>query len=297
MDINAIKTEERNVRTGNIDAMTTLEMIKLINDEDKKVALAVEEQVDNIAKSVDVIANQLKENGRLIYCGCGTSGRLGILDAVECPPTFSTDHSMVIGLIAGGKEAIFRAKEGAEDNENEGVEDLKKISFSKNDVLVGIAASGRTPYVLGAMKYAKELGSPVIGLSCNPNSEVEALADIAITPTPGPEVVTGSTRMKSGTAQKMVLNMLSTGAMIKLGKVYGNLMVDVKATNEKLVERCKHIVCQATGADMASVTTALEKCNYRAKTAIVMLKLNLEADQAEALLEQHEGRISRLIGE
>ena len=275
MDLNSIKTEQRNSRTAQIDTMSTLSMVKLINEEDKKVAAAVGDEAEHIAQAVDVIAAQLKQGGRLVYSGCGTSGRLGVLDAVECPPTYSTDPGEVIGLIAGGNEAIFRAKEGAEDDEALGAEDLKKIGFGSKDVLVGIAASGRTPYVLGAMNYARKQGAHVIGISCNPGSQVEKTAEIAITPTPGPEVVTGSTRMKSGTAQKMVLNMLSTGAMIKLGKVYGNLMVDVKPTNAKLVERCKRIVCEATGVDYDTATEALEKCGYRAKVAIVMLKTGL----------------------
>ena len=267
-------------------------MVKLINEEDKKVAAAVGDEAEHIAQAVDVIAAQLKQGGRLVYSGCGTSGRLGVLDAVECPPTYSTDPGEVIGLIAGGNEAIFRAKEGAEDDEALGAEDLKKIGFGSKDVLVGIAASGRTPYVLGAMNYAKEQGAHVIGIS-----QVEKTAEIAITPTPGPEVVTGSTRMKSGTAQKMVLNMLSTGAMIKLGKVYGNLMVDVKPSNEKLVERCKRIVCQATGANYETATRALEECGFRAKVAIVMLRTGSDARKAEQLLAQHEDRVASAIGE
>ena len=269
MDLNSIKTEQRNSRTAQIDTMSTLSMVKLINEEDKKVAVAVGDEAEHIAQAVDVIAAQLKQGGRLVYSGCGTSGRLGILDAVEC----------------------------AEDDEALGAEDLKKIDFGSKDVLVGIAASGRTPYVLGAMNYAKEQGAHVIGISCNPGSQVEKTAEIAITPTPGPEVVTGSTRMKSGTAQKMVLNMLSTGAMIKLGKVYGNLMVDVKATNEKLVERCKRIVCEATGVDYDTATKALEQCGYRAKVAIVMLKTGGDVHDAEQRLEAHEGRVAQAVGE
>ena len=272
-------------------------MVKLINEEDKKVAIAVGEEAEHIAAAVDVIAGQLGQGGRLVYVGCGTSGRLGILDAVECPPTYSTDPEEVIGLIAGGNEAIFRAKEGAEDDPVQGVEDLKKINFSSRDVLVGIAASGRTPYVLGAMEYARKLGAHVIGISCSTGSQVEQAAEIAITPLPGPEVVTGSTRMKSGTAQKMVLNMLSTGAMIKLGKVYGNLMVDVKPSNEKLVERCKRIVCQATGVDYDTAARTLQACGYRAKVAIVMLKTGTDAHRAEQLLAQHDNRVAAAIGE
>ena len=297
MDLNSIKTEQRNSRTAQIDTMSTLSMVKLINEEDKKVAIAVGEEAEHIAAAVDVIAGQLGQGGRLVYVGCGTSGRLGILDAVECPPTYSTDPEEVIGLIAGGNEAIFRAKEGAEDDPVQGVEDLKKINFSSRDVLVGIAASGRTPYVLGAMEYARKLGAHVIGISCSTGSQVEQAAEIAITPLPGPEVVTGSTRMKSGTAQKMVLNMLSTGAMIKLGKVYGNLMVDVKPSNEKLVERCKRIVCQATGVDYDTAARTLQACGYRAKVAIVMLKTGTDAHSAEQLLAQHDNRVAAAIGE
>lgn len=297
MDLNQLKTEQRNQRTTHIDTLSTIDMIRLINEEDRKVAEAVGAETAHIAAAVDVIAGQLKEGGRLIYSGCGTSGRLGILDAVECPPTYSTDPDQVVGLIAGGMPAIFKAVEGAEDDEAQGRQDLENQNFTAKDVLVGIAASGRTPYVLGAMAYAKSLGAHVIGISCNPGSQVEREAEIAITPTPGPEVVTGSTRMKSGTAQKMVLNMLSTGAMIKLGKVYGNLMVDVKATNEKLVERCKGIVCQATGVDRDTATRTLERCDYRAKVAIVMLKTGTDVAGAEALLAQHNDRVAGAVGE
>ncbi len=297
MDLNLIKTEQRNSKTTHIDTMSTLDMVRLINEEDQKVALAVGEEDEHIAAAVDIIAAQLRQGGRLVYIGCGTSGRLGVLDAVECPPTYSTDPDEVIGLIAGGNDAIFRAKEGAEDDAGQGEADLKKINFSSRDVLVGIAASGRTPYVLGAMEYARKQGAHVIGISCSSGSPVEQAAEIAITPIPGPEVVTGSTRMKSGTAQKMVLNMLSTGAMIKLGKVYGNLMVDVKPSNEKLVERCKRIVCQATGANYETATRALEECGFRAKVAIVMLRTGSDAKKAEQLLAQHEDRVASAIGE
>ena len=249
MDLNSIKTEQRNSRTAQIDTMSTLSMVKLINEEDKKVAEAVGAEAEHIAQAVDVIAAQLKQGGRLVYSGCGTSGRLGVLDAVECPPTYSTDPGEVIGLIAGGNEAIFRAKEGAEDDEALGAEDLKKIGFGSKDVLVGIAASGRTPYVLGAMNYAKEQGAHVIGISCNPGSQVEKTAEIAITPTPGPEVVTGSTRMKSGTAQKMVLNMITTSTMIKLGRVKGNRMVNMQLTNQKLVDRGTRMIMEELRLD------------------------------------------------
>ena len=237
VELKKIATEQRNPDTMNIDALSTLDMVKLNNREDHNVAQAVGQVTDKIAQAVDVIADRLSRGGRLIYCGAGTSGRLGVLDAVECPPTYSTEPEMVQGLIAGGYPAIFKAVEGAEDSKELGVQDLKNIAFSAGDVLVGIAASGRTPYVLGAMAYAKELGAVTVSVTCCPGSALDAFADIGIAPAPGPEVVTGSTRMKSGTAQKMVLNMLSTGAMIKLGKVYGNLMVDVKPSNEKLIRR------------------------------------------------------------
>ena len=295
MDWKTIKTEERNERTANIDALSTIDMVRLINDEDKKVALAVEQEAEHIAAAVDVIAAQLKAGGRLIYCGCGTSGLLGVLDAVECPPTYSTDPDLVVGLIAGGYNARFRAVEGAEDDASLGEKDLKDINFSARDVLVGIAASGRTPYVLGAMDYARSVGARVIGVTCCPGSLVTEAAEIAIAPAPGPEVVTGSTRMKSGTAQKMVLNMLSTGAMIKLGKVYGNLMVDVKPSNQKLVNRCQRIVSSAAEVDEDAARDALDQCGYRPKTAIVMLRLGVGAEEAKNLLEQSGGRVAMAL--
>ena len=295
MDRKLCKTEERNERTGNIDELSTIDMIRLINDEDKKVALAVEWEAERIAAAVDVIAGQLKAGGRLIYCGCGTSGRLGVLDAVECPPTYSTDPDMVVGLIAGGYDAMFRAVEGAEDDRALGEKDLRDIRFGREDVLVGIAASGRTPYVLGAMAYARSLGAPVVSVTCCPGSPVTEAADIAIAPAPGPEVVTGSTRMKSGTAQKMVLNMLSTGAMIKLGKVYGNLMVDVKPSNEKLIDRCRRIVCTAAEVDGETAGEALEQCGWRPKTAIVMLRLGVDAEAARKLLDGSGGRVAAAL--
>ena len=271
-------------------------MVRLINREDHKVAEAVGLVAEEIARAVDVIADRLAKGGRLIYCGAGTSGRLGILDAVECPPTYSTEPEMVQGLIAGGYPAIFKAVEGAEDSAELGRQDMKNIAFSCGDVLVGIAASGRTPYVLGCMEYAKSLGAATVSVTCCPGSVLDRAADIGISPEPGPEVVTGSTRMKSGTAQKMVLNMLSTGAMIKLGKVYGNLMVDVKPSNEKLIRRCVSIVCSATECEEAAAVAALEACAYHPKTAIVMLLMGVGAEEARALLHRGEGHISRVLG-
>lgn len=295
VELQKIATEQRNPNTMNIDTLSTLDMVKLINQEDHRVADAVGEVTDKIAQAVDVIAEKLAAGGRLIYCGAGTSGRLGILDAVECPPTYSTDPETVQALMAGGYGAIFKAVEGAEDSKELGVQDMQNIHFSQKDVLVGIAASGRTPYVRGCMEYAKQLGAPTISVTCCPGSELDQFADIGIAPAPGPEVVTGSTRMKSGTAQKMVLNMLSTGAMIKLGKVYGNLMVDVKPSNEKLIRRCVTIVCSAAECTEAEATKALEACDYRPKVAIVMVLRGVDAETACAMLQKAEGRIAKVL--
>lgn len=295
VELQKIATEQRNPNTMNIDTLSTLDMVKLINQEDHRVADAVGEVTDKIAQAVDVIAEKLAAGGRLIYCGAGTSGRLGILDAVECPPTYSTDPETVQALMAGGYGAIFKAVEGAEDSKELGVQDMQNIHFCQKDVLVGIAASGRTPYVRGCMEYAKQLGAPTISVTCCPGSELDQFADIGIAPAPGPEVVTGSTRMKSGTAQKMVLNMLSTGAMIKLGKVYGNLMVDVKPSNEKLIRRCVTIVCSAAECTEAEATKALEACDYRPKVAIVMVLRGVNADTACAMLQKAEGRIAKVL--
>ena len=297
VELKKIATEQRNPDTLNIDTMSTLDMVKLINREDHKVAEAVSLVTDKVAQAVDLIAERLSKGGRLIYCGAGTSGRLGILDAVECPPTYSTEPEMVQSLMAGGYGAIFKAVEGAEDSKELGVQDMKNISFGAEDVLVGIAASGRTPYVLGCMEYARGLGASTIAVTCCPGSLLDTFADIGIAPAPGPEVVTGSTRMKSGTAQKMVLNMLSTGTMIKLGKVYGNLMVDVKPSNEKLIRRCVTIVCAAAECDEAAATAALEACQYRPKIAIVMLRKGIGAEEARMLLDRAEGHIARVLGE
>ena len=295
VELQKIATEQRNPNTTHIDTLSTLEMVRLINQEDQKVALAVAQVAPEIARAIDVITRQLSQGGRLFYAGCGTSGRLGILDAVECPPTYSMDPELVQAIIAGGYPAIFRAVEGAEDDFDLGRRDLQERGFASQDVLVGLAASGRTPYVLGAMGYARELGAAVIAVTCCPGSEVDQMADIGIAPTPGPEVITGSTRMKSGTAQKMVLNMLSTGTMIKLGKVYGNLMVDVKPSNEKLIRRCVTIVREAVGCEEDQAVSALEACGYRPKVAIVMLLKKTDAEQARGLLEQAQGRIARVV--
>ena len=270
IDLSNLVTESRNHHSEHIDTLSTLEMLKVINNEDKKVPFAVEATLPHIARLVDKVVTAFSQGGRLIYCGAGTSGRLGILDASECPPTYGTPHDMVIGLIAGGHKAILQAVENAEDNVQLGAEDLRQLNFNAKDVLVGIAASGRTPYVIGALEYARSLGAVTGAISCNPDSPIAQRADIAITPIVGPEVVTGSSRMKAGTAQKLVLNMITTGAMIKMGKVFGNLMVDVEATNAKLIERQIRIVMQATECERATAEQALAQCQRHCKTAILM---------------------------
>jgi len=271
MDFSKLTTEQRNSATMNIDKCTTLEMVRLINDEDKKVAAAVEKVLPEIAAAVDVIADKLKSGGRLFYIGAGTSGRLGVLDASECPPTFGVNADMVQGMIAGGNIALTCAVEGAEDDKSAAIDDLARKDFSKADVLAGIAASGRTPYVLGGIEYAKKISASTIGISCVENSALAKIVDIAITPITGAEVITGSTRMKAGTATKMVLNMLTTGAMIRLGKVCGNLMVDVHATNDKLRDRAKRIVIAATGCTEEQAVAALKKFNGSAKAAVLSI--------------------------
>ena len=271
MNFANLTTEQRNPATANIDKCSTLEMVRLINDEDKKVAAAVEKVLPQIAAAVDLIAQKISEGGRLFYIGAGTSGRLGVLDASECPPTFGVSAELVQGIIAGGNFALTNAVEGAEDDTAAAAVDLDARNFSSADILVGIAASGRTPYVLSAIEHAKNLGAKTIGISCVENSALAKIVDLAITPITGAEVVTGSTRLKAGTATKLVLNTLTTGAMIRLGKVYGNLMVDVRATNEKLRDRARRIVVAATGCSDAQAADALEKSGGYAKSAIDFL--------------------------
>jgi len=284
-------TEGRNNASENIDQLSTAEMLKVINEEDKKVALAVEAILPEITQAVEAITAAFAQGGRLIYSGAGTSGRLGILDASECPPTFGTSPDQVVGLIAGGHKAILQAVENAEDNAEQGAKDLQAIAFSSQDILVGIAASGRTPYVLGALSWAKQCGAVTIAISCNGQSPMAEYADIALSAIVGPEVVTGSSRLKAGSAQKMILNMLTTGAMIRSGKVFGNLMVDVEATNQKLIERQRNIVIDATGCLAEEAEAALEACNRHCKTAILMILAELTAEQAQALLIEHKGFI------
>lgn len=297
IDLSNLVTESRNHNSENIDTLSTLDMLKVINNEDKKVPLAVEKALPEIAQLVDKVAIAFSQGGRLIYCGAGTSGRLGILDASECPPTYGTPHEMVIGLIAGGHKAILQAVENAEDNQELGEQDLRQLKFNQKDVLVGIAASGRTPYVISALNYAKSLGATMGAISCNPESPIAQIADIAITPIVGAEVITGSSRMKAGTAQKLILNMITTGAMIKMGKVFGNLMVDVEATNAKLVERQIRIVMQATECERAVAEEALSQCQRHCKTAILMILAGVGAQQATQMLNENKGFIRKALGE
>ncbi|HIF9194945.1 TPA: N-acetylmuramic acid 6-phosphate etherase [Photobacterium damselae] len=296
IDLSQLVTESRNQASNAIDTLSTLDMVTVINQEDQKVALAVEKTLPEVALAVDVIADAFMAGGRLIYMGAGTSGRLGILDASECPPTYGSNPNQVVGLIAGGHKAILKAVENAEDNRELAKQDLQNLGLTENDVVVGIAASGRTPYVIGGMKYAHSVGAQVVAISCNPQSEMTKIADIAITPVVGAEVVTGSSRMKAGTAQKLVLNMLTTGAMIRTGKVFGNLMVDVEATNAKLIQRQTNIVMQATDCDVAQAEEALSACDRHCKTAILMILAGLDAEQAKKQLANHNGFIRSALG-
>lgn len=295
MNLQHIDTELRNPRTQDIDRVSTGEALRMMNREDHLVAQAVERVIPHIERAVDEIYQRVREGGRLIYVGCGTSGRLGVLDAVECPPTFGVSPHMVQGIIAGGHAALTQAIEGAEDDREQGAADLKEAGVTAQDAVVGIAASGRTPYVLGAMAYAKQLGAAVIAVTCSSQSAMEQVAHITIAPLPGPEVIAGSTRMKSGTAQKMVLNMLSTTLMVKLGKVYRNWMVDLKATNEKLVHRCVDIVCQVTGASREQAVRMVEDSGGSCKVAIVRIRCGYTRQQAQAALDLAQGHVGRVI--
>ena len=272
MELSELTTEQQNPATARIDQMDTPTILKLINEEDKKVASAVESVLPEIAKAVDLITEKISEGGRLFYIGAGTSGRLGVLDASECPPTFGVSPHLVQGIIAGGIRALVNSLEGAEDNRSRAISDLNERNFSASDVLAGIAASGRTPYVLSGLEYANSIGASTIAISCVNQSEASAIANIAITPITGAEVITGSTRMKAGTATKMILNMLTTATMIRLGKVYGNLMVDLHATNDKLRDRARRIIMTATGCSSDEALAALEKADGHAKTAIELIK-------------------------
>ena len=289
-------TEQANPNSTNIDTLSTSDIITTINQEDKKVALAIEKVIPQIALAVDAITEALRQGGRLIYIGAGTSGRLGILDAVECVPTFSTPPELVRGIIAGGEGALVNSVEGAEDHPEHGKRDLIDRNLTDKDIVCGIAASGRTPYVIGALNYAKELNAKTIAIACNVPSAILDIADISIGVEVGPEVITGSTRMKSGTAQKLVLNMLSTGTMVKLGKVYGNLMVDVKVTNQKLAIRARNLVMQLAEVDEHTAQALLDQSNNQVKTAIVMHKRQVTVDTAHDLLDQANGLLGEVIG-
>lgn len=290
-----LTTEASNPASEQLDELSTLEIVKLINDQDAGVAIAVGQQSQQIATAIDVISERMASGGRLIYTGAGTSGRLGILDAAECPPTFSSDPSQVVGLIAGGPPAIIKAVEGAEDNPALGADDLENILLAPNDVVVGIATSGRTPYVIGGLEYARELGAYTIGLTCNENSELKSICDLTIAPVVGPEIICGSTRMKAGTATKMVLNMLSTGAMIRQGKTFGNLMIDLRATNVKLNARAKRIVKAATELAENEAADLLERCGGEVKTAIVSFHTGHSPEDARSLLGRTQGHLRRAI--
>lgn len=293
--LESLMTENRNEETLKIDTVSTIELVEMINKEDQKVTRAILTIKEEIAQAIDLIAQQFRNDGRLIYLGAGTSGRLGILDASECPPTFGVSFEQVQGVMAGGQKAMFKAVEGAEDKPSLAKEDLMQLNFSKNDVLCGIAASGRTPYVIGGLQYAQSMGAKTIGVTMNTQAPMLAFSDIKLAVPVGPEVIMGSTRMKAGTAQKLILNMLSTGAMIKTGKVYSNLMVDVQATNIKLVARARRIVILATGADESVAEKVLKETKNNVKLAITMILTQRPLQEAEHLLKNHGGYISKAI--
>lgn len=295
MDLSRMTTEKRNSATMDLDQMSPLEIATVMNQEDRKVPLAIEQALPQIAETIEAVENAFRQGGRLFYIGAGTSGRLGVLDASECPPTFGVDAGMVVGLIAGGDHALRFPIEGAEDSRELCVEDLKARELCSKDVLVGIAASGRTPYVLGGLEYAKSLGCKTAAIACNKGSAVGAAADIAIEVEVGPEVLTGSTRLKSGTAQKLIVNMISTGAMVRIGKAYHNLMVDVVQSNAKLQVRAENIVMEATGVEREQARATIDAADGKVKTAITMILANCGKDEALALLEKANGRVRDAI--
>ncbi|HDR7633709.1 TPA: N-acetylmuramic acid 6-phosphate etherase [Bacillus mycoides] len=290
-----LSTEHRNEKTMNLDEMSIKEVLQSMNEEDRTVALAVENEIEEIEKVVQIVTKSFEEEGRLIYIGAGTSGRLGILDAVECPPTFGTDDNMVQGFIAGGLKAFTKAVEGAEDREELAKEDLKSIGLNEKDTVIGIAASGRTPYVIGGLKYASSMGASTASISCNKNAEISKYAKLNVEVETGAEILTGSTRLKAGTAQKLVLNMISTASMIGVGKVYKNLMVDVQSTNEKLVERSKRIIVEATGVSYEVAADYYEKANRNVKVAIVMALLQCEYGEALEKLKEAKGFVKKAL--
>lgn len=296
-ELDRLISEGRNPRTMDIDLLPTVDVLRRINDEDKGVAGAVEKVIPEIAIAVDHIVDAFRKGARLIYMGAGTSGRLGVLDASECPPTFRVPEEMVVGLIAGGPDALVHATEGAEDDQRMGAKALQDIALSQDDVVVGIAVSGRTPYVVGGLNYARQLGATTVALSCNPASTIAGIADIAISPVVGPEVLTGSTRMKSGTAQKLVLNMLTTASMIRIGKSYQNLMVDLRPSNKKLVARAIRIVMQTAGCTAAQAKQALDSTGNDVKLAILVAITGLDVEAARAALGKAGGFLRKAISD
>ena len=295
LNLTAMTTESRNTNTMHLDTMTALEVVTVMNREDEKVPQAIARVLPQIARVAELARDAIAAGGRVIYMGAGTSGRLGVLDAVECPPTFGVPYGTVIGLVASGANAFDRPIEDAEDDPEEGRRDLQAVGFNEKDLLIGIAASGRTPYVLGGLALGKELGCRTAAIVCNANSPMAAAAEIAIEVFPGPECVTGSTRLKAGTCQKLILNMISTAAMVLCGKVYQNLMVDVEPSNAKLVVRARHIVMEATGCDQAAAEAALTQAEGHAKTAITMILADCSAEEAKLRLEKAQGHVRMAI--
>jgi N-acetylmuramic acid 6-phosphate etherase len=295
LNLKNMSTETRNQNTMNLDIMTPLEVVTVMNQEDARVPEAIKPALPNIAQCVTWAIESIEAGGRIIYMGAGTSGRLGVLDAVECPPTFGVAPEVVVGLIAGGEKAFVKAVEGAEDSRELGRQDLIEINLEKRDIVIGIAASGRTPYVLGGLAYAQEVGCHTVGISCNPGSAVGAAAELAIEVVPGPECLTGSTRLKSGTCQKLILNMISTATMVGCGKAYQNLMVDVMQTNEKLVVRAQNIVMEATGCDRETAKEKIGLAGGNAKTAITMIRADCDAEEAKARLAKAKGHVREAI--
>lgn len=295
LDLTKLTTEQRNPKTMELDSFSPIEIARVMNEENTNVIKAIDEVLPQVASAIEWAGEALNAGGRIIYMGAGTSGRLGVLDAVECPPTFGVSYDTVVGLIAGGEGAFVKAAEGAEDNAEAGAADLAALELESRDIVIGIAASGRTPYVIGGLRYANEAGCRTVAIACNKDSAVGAEAQLAIEPVTGPEVLTGSTRLKAGTAQKLVLNMISTGSMVAAGKVYQNLMVDVKQSNEKLRVRAQNIVMMATECTREQAAEALEACHHHVKGAIAMLLLDCDATAAEAALDDAHGHVRAAV--
>jgi len=294
-NLSKLSTEQRNPRSMNLDSLSTEEILRLVNSEDKLVPVAIEKEIPFITQAVEIVVDAFKKGGRLIYVGAGTSGRLGILDASECPPTFGTPHEMIVGVIAGGRDAVFRAQEGSEDRADDGERAMIEMKVTSNDVVCGIAASRRTPYVVAAIKKARELGAKTLYVTTNPRSEFDLDVDVAICPEVGPEVLAGSTRMKSGTAQKLVLNMITTTSMVRLGKIYENMMVDLQMNSKKLEERAKRVVMIVTGLEYEEAAKYLEQAGGNVKTALVMILSGVDAEEARKRLKQEDGFVREAL--